>query len=472
MSDKKGPERILRVGIVHQGRIVEERLLRRPGDVTVGLSPKCTFMLPIQKPPELYRLFLWKDGGYLLRFTAGMVGKVSVGDEVLDLSEVREKGLARREGDYFLLPLGINAAGKVLFGEVRVLFQMVAPPPKPRKIPVPPAARGGPLAALDGPYAWSVLVSFLIHVVLAAGSQWWWVSSGQMEKAAQRESFVYRVLTAELTKKEKVEPQEQAGQGEGEGDGGGGGEDEGKGAKDEKPAPRFTKAASGGELSEEERYRRQVARVREGTILKYLDGPGGGIRGIVGAEAATEGVAGGFGSGRGATVIAGDSFGYRGGRGGGGSGGGSGGGGGNTYQRLSDEDIGGGGPKRPVQVASGQRAQEEAVRIRVGDQMGESSGPGSLSVSAIDSVFRRRRGAIQSCYERALRVNTGIEGKVSVRFTIGTAGNVTDVQILENSTGDSGVGACIADKIRSWSFPPPEGGIFIVTRHFLLMKSG
>jgi len=139
---------------------------------------------------------------------------------------------------------------------------------------------------------------------------------------------------------------------------------------------------------------------------------------------------------------------------------------------MSADDVGGGRAIKTGPVAAGQRQEEAAVRIRIGENMGESAGPGKISVASVESVFRRRRGAIQTCYERALKVNAGIEGKVSVRFTIGAAGTVTQIQVVENSTGDSGVGACIAEKIKGWPFPPPEGGLVIVTRHFLLMKSG
>ena len=62
--------RILRVGLVHQSRIIEEKLVKYGSDVTVGLSPRNTLILPISKPPESYALFVFeKDRGYSLRFT-------------------------------------------------------------------------------------------------------------------------------------------------------------------------------------------------------------------------------------------------------------------------------------------------------------------------------------------------------------------------------------------------------------------
>ena len=44
--------RMLRVGIIHDHRIVEERLLARTDDVTIGTSPKSTFIVPWDDTPE------------------------------------------------------------------------------------------------------------------------------------------------------------------------------------------------------------------------------------------------------------------------------------------------------------------------------------------------------------------------------------------------------------------------------------
>jgi TonB family protein len=473
MGGRAASERILRVGLVHGGRIVEERLLRKAGDVTVGLSSKCSFILPIQKPPESYLLFPYLNGKYFLRFTSAMVGRVSLDGRLLDLDEVKAQNLARREGDYYLLPLGPNDAGKIPFGEIRILFQMVAQPPAPARMPVPRDARGGPFSNVDKIYMVGVVLSMLAHVAIVGGAYWWWHASGQFEETSRRESLVYRVLKSEIRMKPLVEAEAVDAAAEGEGlaeadQGTGRGEED---TRDEQPVKRFTKTAGGGEETEEARYRRQVARVREGTLLKYLDGEGGGIRGLVGAEAADSGLAGAFNSSGGGTLVASDDYGYRGGRGRGGGGSGDGPGGGDTYQKMSDEDVKGRGSIKAGPVASASRTEERAVKIRIGGSLGEQSGPGSVSAASVESVFRRRRGAIQSCYERALKVNQAVEGKVSIRFTIGTAGTVTQISVVENSTGDTGVAQCIMDRVRGWPFPPPDGGLVIVTRHFLLMKS-
>lgn len=465
-------DRILRVGLVHQSRIIEEKLVKFGADVTVGLNPKNTLILPISKPPESYTLFAFKDGKYSLRFTKGMTGKTSVNGKILTFDEIREQGLARNEGNHFLLPVGMNDAGKVTFGEVRLLFQMVTPPPPPKKMPLPSAARGGPLKAFEGPFMWALVFSMIVNIAGVGGARYWWHASGQYEADQAEKSIVYRVLKSEVVLKEKTPELDEAaldGEGEGDADDKGGGEVQIE--EDLKPAKKFTKAASG-PVDKAAEYRRQVAKVREGTILKYLGGAGG-VRGMIGAEAADNDMEGAFassGSG-GGTIIADDAFGYRGGAAG--RGGAGGGGGGNTYQKLSAADVKGTNKAIATKkIEATERVAEAAVKIRIGGRLGESAGPGKLNPASIESVFRRRRGAITTCYEKALKVNPSVEGKVSITFTIGSAGTVTQASVTENETGDSGIGQCIISKVKRWPFPPPDGGIVMVTRHFMLLKGG
>jgi len=78
--------------------------------------------------------------------------------------------------------------------------------------------------------------------------------------------------------------------------------------------------------------------------------------------------------------------------------------------------------------------------------------------------------AIRICYERSLKVNPDVQGKVTIRFTIGRAGTITDIQITENTTGDAAIGTCIAQKVRAWRFSPPDEGEVTFSYPFLLQK--
>jgi TonB family protein len=69
------------------------------------------------------------------------------------------------------------------------------------------------------------------------------------------------------------------------------------------------------------------------------------------------------------------------------------------------------------------------------------------------SFVRARKGAITQCYERELKRNPTLKGRVVVRFTIGTNGRATDVEIDETTIGNDAVTNCIRTIIKGWSFP-------------------
>ena len=74
-------------------------------------------------------------------------------------------------------------------------------------------------------------------------------------------------------------------------------------------------------------------------------------------------------------------------------------------------------------------------------------------------TIRTRIRAIQACYEKELRRNPSLSGKVTAEFTIVERGTVSNVKITTNSTGDDAVGKCVANTIRRFRFNPgPDGG--------------
>jgi TonB family protein len=61
-----------------------------------------------------------------------------------------------------------------------------------------------------------------------------------------------------------------------------------------------------------------------------------------------------------------------------------------------------------------------------------SSGKMSRSIEEIKLVFERNKGAIYSIYNRALREDPGLQGKVVVELKISPAGNVIDCRIISS----------------------------------------
>ena len=102
----------------------------------------------------------------------------------------------------------------------------------------------------------------------------------------------------------------------------------------------------------------------------------------------------------------------------------------------------------------------------------KAGGRGTLSGAAVSRVFRRRASAFRICYERRLRVNPNLSGKVTLRFTIGSAGRITRIGVSSNSTGDRVLGTCIVGKVRAWRFPKPVGGSVTFTYPVMLNCKG
>lgn len=141
-----------------------------------------------------------------------------------------------------------------------------------------------------------------------------------------------------------------------------------------------------------------------------------------------------------------------------------------TYKTLSDEERGGRNiDTKTVKTADKGGAQEKKIRVnvRTGSLAGQS-GLGQIDNNAVASVFARRKGAIKSCYERELRRNQNLAGRITLRFTIGTSGRITAISVTQNTTRDRAIETCIIGKVRNWKFERPSGGAVTFTYPFIL----
>ncbi|HEY5948993.1 MAG TPA: hypothetical protein VIV40_26055, partial [Kofleriaceae bacterium] len=137
-----GPRaRILRIGVLLGGKIVEERLIRERTSVTIGQSMKNTFSIPVEGLPLELTLFSLEEGKYYLRFLNKMDGRLSSGDQVNTLEALKGRG-ATNHGDYWQVPLSENSRGKLSLGDLTILFQFVTEPPRQPKPMLPASVRG------------------------------------------------------------------------------------------------------------------------------------------------------------------------------------------------------------------------------------------------------------------------------------------------------------------------------------------
>ncbi|MBV9949231.1 MAG: AgmX/PglI C-terminal domain-containing protein [Myxococcales bacterium] len=170
MQQSTGPK-VLRIGLVAAGRILEERIVKQRTTVTVGPSEKSMFVVQANVPPQ-FKLFELIGNDYHLNFLDGTTGRVALASGITDL--VAMKGQARRIGSMYQIRLTEEARGKIVIGETTFLFQFVAPPPVQPRPRLPLSVKGGMASQIDWNLTIIAAFSFLLHfgLVGAMYSDW------------------------------------------------------------------------------------------------------------------------------------------------------------------------------------------------------------------------------------------------------------------------------------------------------------
>jgi TonB family protein len=456
-----GPQpKILRIGVIQAGKIIEERLIRQRVNVTIGASARNTIVVPASSLPRSLTLFEIQGGKYSLKFNDAMDGRVSVGNQVLSLDQIRQQNLAPPKGGMGTLSLTEQSRGKVLLGEVTLLFQFVTPPPIQPRPQLPPSVRGGFFANMD----WALASSFITLAVIHFGFLLYLRTTDFPKKIdpdvipdrfAEYIPEVKKPQTIDLNKLSKVgEKAAEKVDDPGPKKGGGGG-------KKAKGGPAKPCDAACQEARAAARRARLAEQVSKMGVLKLLGTTGkgaGATANLLGSgdpgtdtDKAFQGVGG--------VTVAG-----RGGKGGGLRGKGGGG----TGKGVGIGDLGGrvGGPG---QVGTGGAVTEKVPKAMVKQSRAEIDG--TMNTDAVARTIRLGMPAITACYQRALKRNPKLTGKVVIRLSINTMGAVTRVAIDSDSIGDPQVTSCIQGYAQRWRFPPPEGGSAEVAVPFVFQAS-
>jgi hypothetical protein len=453
MAQLKNPEgapKILRIGIIQNGKIVEERLVRKRESVTIGQSTRNTFVVPASNAlPRTFTIFELTPAGYAINFSDQMDGRVSLGDQVVALPALRQ-GKAQKKGELWHLLLPERSRGKVVIGDVTVLFQFVTPPPVQPRPQLPPSVRSSLMQNLDWMLVAVVAASFIMHfgfVIYLRNIDW--PRKPDIEEIPDR--FVQMIVPKKIEEPKPVVAQKEDEKAE-----------EKKEAKKDKgeTKPKAVKPPRDPEAEARaaaERRARLAADVQKMGVLKIL-----GAKGENGSVADL--VKGGDVSGDadkvfaqvGGVGVAGAGGGLRSAKGAGGTG-----------------SLRGGGSLRasgPGEVGTGERGGERAVKGIVKD-----SAPvdvdGSLDPSVIAREIRGRLGAIKACYEAGLKRNPNIGGKLQLRFEISSVGKVTSADIENDSMHDDEVASCIKSRVMTWRFPAPAGGSVQFSYPFIFQAS-
>ena len=444
--------RVMRIGIVQGGRIIEERLIRSRENISLGWSSKATFAVPSEALPKQWLLFEITPRGYIARFADAMDARIAVGNEVISLAQLKQAGRIRRQGNAWLLLLDERSRGKIAVGDLTILFQFVTPPlpqPRPR---LPASVRGTWMTGLDWAFTAIGSASFLAHlafVMYLRNVDWPRKPDIEeipdrfvqiMAKAKPPEPPKQQTKTDEKTDEKKVENKVAS-------------------TSAAKKAPKPEISAEEKARIDAERRARLAEQVRNTGILKLLgakaDGSGS-IADVLGKgdvdrdqEKAFQGVGG-------LTVATSDASlrGVKSGTGGSG--------------KVADI----GSLRGAGTIASGNTGAGASEKRVSGVVKSEAPAvDGELDPALVSKEVRARIGAVKACYERALKRNPNLSGKIKVRWTITAAGTVSGVDIADDSMGDSEVSSCIKQLVARWRFPAPSGGSVEVEFPFVFTAS-
>ena len=443
--------KVLRIGIVQDGKIVQERLIKAGEPVTVGDSTKNTFVLPPGDLPKRFNLFVPKGGGkgkgngYVLQFSEGMRGKISYRNAIITLKQLREQGKASRKGQHFVLPLSEGYRGKVGIGNVTVLFQFVPPPPeiatgakmdfRPRLIEDDDPVFLGFLALFTA-LACVLLVFVYTHEPIE--SRGFQTIPDRFTKIVMEPPETPEPVELEQdetldgeevlkTEVEEAQPTEEA-------------PDES--AEDQTPEEAEVAEAERAEQLEEEVLEQSQllmaligtrGETNNGSRVEDLFGEGdnfsqdldaalANVSGVEVASSANLELKGGEGVGTENASI------------------------GDLAQAKGGGSSVGEGPATKVEGKVGTGA------VSMID--GEGDGDG------IQKVVRKYIGQVKYCYEGRLKENPSLSGRVEVQIVV-SRGRVQTVDLIGNTTGDSTLGSCITSKIKGWRFPADTEADFI-----------
>jgi hypothetical protein len=412
-----GGPKVLRIGKVQGGRVIEERVMKPRAQVTIGASPRCTFVVDA---PER-TLFEHVAGQTVLHVREDMRGRVALASGVSEIAPGR-------------VTLDESSRGKIVIGDTTFLFQFVTPPPPqaPAQLPIAVSDLG---ARIDWGFAMIAAFSFLAHFGFAGAvnSDWFdpvlddGVETASLIEQAKDRPNVRTEERVEVSPEGKGEPQTSKSEPK-----------EGKPATG--PGKPGAQAKSAGDkpvaLSDEldsiglkalgsfdgsAPAQSSILEPGSTSADSALDGLankssgvdtsdhlkiGGGNSGPIGPGGADKGLAGAFNGTKTSS---------------------------NTVASIDTSKE----PKVPTTTTPG-HAQ------------------GSSNVPDADSVIAKNRWRFKGCYDRVVVVDPNAAGTVRVTVRIGEGGEVTSA----TTSGDApaALSECVQKAFTAMKFAPPEGG--------------
>ncbi|MFB1482984.1 TonB family protein [Corallococcus sp. RDP092CA] len=422
--------KLLRVGVIQDGRIVEEHHLLHDS-VTIGDDARNTIVLPpAQERPPRFKVLENRGQQFHLIIDEHMQGRINLGSSDVDFDALRAQGLAtRRADDTFDLPLQESARGKVDLPEGTLFFHFIPAPPEGAKPALPPELKASPWRTVDRLFAGILLAMLGLYVlsvaIIAAQPA---PVEAEVELDQLEDRFVRAIIPPQPAKVE--EPKKEGPSAE-------------KKPEEKAPSKKPTPAASASAPANSAERRQQVEAKVAGTgLLKLLGGKGPGdgdaIADVLGSAGSGANVAEALAGATSGGALA------------------LGSGGGNGIANPQG-DTGGKVAAIGATQTSGAGAvdtgRKQVVKVpQVADSVPEVDSS-EVSPKELARFIQRMKASIQRCYEKELKRDPTLKGRVMVRFNLKPDGRAGNVEVEESTLRSEGVSSCIITTIRGWKFP-------------------
>ncbi len=88
---------------------------------------------------------------------------------------------------------------------------------------------------------------------------------------------------------------------------------------------------------------------------------------------------------------------------------------------------------------------------------------GSLNPDLIHKVVVSHKAKVRACFDQVLTSFSKLDGKAVLKLTIAADGTVSTA--VAESTSNTELSNCIAERVKTWVFPKPKGGGVVITTY-------
>jgi hypothetical protein len=124
----------------------------------------------------------------------------------------------------------------------------------------------------------------------------------------------------------------------------------------------------------------------------------------------------------------------------------------------------------PLIIAEPAKPQNGGRESPDQDRKAKQGPLGSIDPEVVNRFINARFGQVKACYERRLKTDSSLEGKLDLNISISTTGTVTSVTVNRDTVKDLKMRGCVRQTIRKWDFPKPTGGRVVVAKTFHFKK--